>query len=286
MFCSQCGIENADDAKFCRSCGASLNLSNPTTTTSTAEIPDGVKGWSWGAFLLNWIWAIGNKTWIGLIALIPYVGFIMAIVLGFKGREWAWKNNKWDSVEHFNRVQKKWSYWGVVIMLVIVFLSGLVAAIAIPAYRDYQRKAQEAVNSAQVATPTESTTTSTSASVDCEKEGNALWYEYEPAVVSLRGKLISAKGETPDEKPITYPAIQLESPVSLQGRGEFNSPESGVTLMQLVLNEQFWPIYEKEKGADVVVTGTMYHRDNGNQQTNVLITPTQIVPAKPLCISK
>ncbi len=47
--------------------------------------PDGVKGWSWGAFLLNWIWALGNRTWIGLLALIPYVGIIMSVVLGRSG---------------------------------------------------------------------------------------------------------------------------------------------------------------------------------------------------------
>jgi hypothetical protein len=29
--------------------------------------PDGVAGWSWGAFLLNWIWAIFNKSYIGLL---------------------------------------------------------------------------------------------------------------------------------------------------------------------------------------------------------------------------
>ena len=45
-------------------------------------LPPGVKGWSWGAFLLNWIWAIGNRTWIGLLAFLPYVGFIMSIILG------------------------------------------------------------------------------------------------------------------------------------------------------------------------------------------------------------
>ncbi len=94
--------------------------------------PEGVKGWSWGAFLLNWIWAIFNKTWIGLLAFIPYVGIIMAIVLGFKGREWAWKNKQWESVEHFNAVQKKWSYWAVVILLVIIVL-GIASAVAIPA---------------------------------------------------------------------------------------------------------------------------------------------------------
>lgn len=83
-------------------------------------IPAGVQGWSWGAFLLNWIWAIGNQTWIGLLALIPYIGFIFSFMLGFKGREWAWQNKRWDSLEHFNRVQKKWSVWGVVFVLAMI----------------------------------------------------------------------------------------------------------------------------------------------------------------------
>ena len=71
------------------------------------DFPEGVKGWSWGAFFLNWIWAIFNKSYIGLLALIPYVGLIVGIYLGIKGRELAWKNKQWDSVEHFNRVQRK-----------------------------------------------------------------------------------------------------------------------------------------------------------------------------------
>lgn len=100
------------------------------------SLPDGVKGWSWGAFLLNWIWAIGNKTWIGLLVFLPYVGFIFAIILGFKGREWAWQNKKWESVEHFQNVQKKWSFWGVLLVVGVMVL-GILGAIAIPAYQDY-----------------------------------------------------------------------------------------------------------------------------------------------------
>ena len=95
-------------------------------------IPEGVKGWSWGAFLLNWIWAVGNKTWIGLLCWIPYVGFIMVFVLGFKGREWAWQNKEWDDVEHFNRVQRRWSVWGAA-LVIISFTLGILAAILIPA---------------------------------------------------------------------------------------------------------------------------------------------------------
>lgn len=106
-----------------------------------AVLPPGIAGWSWGAFLLNWIWAIGNKTWIGLLALVPYVGVIMAIVLGFKGREWAWKNKQWESVEHFNRIQKKWSYWGVMVILIVAGVG--IAAIAIPQYYAYKARVEE-----------------------------------------------------------------------------------------------------------------------------------------------
>ena len=153
VFCRGCGKEIHESAPVCPHCGAPQKI-QPTAINSLPQkieepIPDGIKGWSWGAFLLNWIWAIGNKTWIGLLALIPYVGLIMAIVLGFKGREWAWKNKQWDSVEHFNRVQKKWSYWGVMIV-VVVFVIGIVAAIAIPAYKSYQDRAEAAAYSQQV----------------------------------------------------------------------------------------------------------------------------------------
>ncbi|WP_217423403.1 hypothetical protein [Uliginosibacterium aquaticum] len=98
-----------------------------------AVIPEGVKGWSWGAFLLNWIWAIGNKTWIGLLALVPYIGFIVAIYLGIKGRELAWRNKEWDDLEHFNRIQKRWSAWGVG-LIIVPALIGILAAILIPMF--------------------------------------------------------------------------------------------------------------------------------------------------------
>ncbi len=104
------------------------------------SLPDGVKGWSSGAFLLNWIWAIGNKTWIGLLVFLPYVGFIFALILGIKGREWAWQNKKWESVEHFQKVQKRWSFWGVLLVIGAMGL-GILAAITIPAYQDYVMRA-------------------------------------------------------------------------------------------------------------------------------------------------
>jgi hypothetical protein len=94
-----------------------LKMSDVRVPINTAEIPPELDRWNWGAFLLNWIWGIGNNTFIALLTLVPGIGFIMMFVLGAKGSRWAWRNGRWDSVEHFKRVQRQWAIWGVVIYL-------------------------------------------------------------------------------------------------------------------------------------------------------------------------
>ena len=98
-------------------------------------LPEGVAAWSWGAFLLSWVWAIGNRTWWGLFGLIPGVGLVVRVLLGMHGRRWAWQNRRWDSVAHFQRVQRRWSVAGGLLVLV---LAGIVTAVAIPIHQDRQ----------------------------------------------------------------------------------------------------------------------------------------------------
>lgn len=132
QFCTNCENENIEDAIFCSSCGSKLaGSSSNMVGTSEKIVPEDVVGWSWGAFLIAPIWAIGNKTYIGLLALIPYIGIIVAIIMGVKGREWAWKNNEWDNLEHFNRVQRRWSLWSALGIILAIALAILVA-VAIP----------------------------------------------------------------------------------------------------------------------------------------------------------
>jgi cation transporter-like permease len=88
------------------------------------DIPEDINRWNWGAFLLNWIWGIGNNTFIALLTLIPLFGLVMPFVLGAKGSAWAWRNGRWDSVAHFKRVQRLWAIWGVVIWLGGIVLFG------------------------------------------------------------------------------------------------------------------------------------------------------------------
>lgn len=109
-----------------------MDSSNTSGQGSTAVVPAELKGWNWGAFFLSWIWSIGNSTWIGLIALVPYAGFIMAIVLGVKGNEWAWQNRRWESVEQFKATQKVWAIWGLILFmlsLIVMFASIIVPII-------------------------------------------------------------------------------------------------------------------------------------------------------------
>ena len=89
------------------------------------------KKFNWGAFLLSWIWGIGNKTWITLIILpvnyIPYIGHLIALGLqiwfGIKGNEWAWQNKKFESVEQFHSNQKKWAIIGIIVTIIYYTLA-------------------------------------------------------------------------------------------------------------------------------------------------------------------
>lgn len=85
-----------------------------------AEIPAELDRWNWGAFLLNWIWGIGNSVFIALLMFVPLVNIVMIFVLGARGSRWAWRNRAWRDAEHFRRVQRKWAIAGVIIWLAMI----------------------------------------------------------------------------------------------------------------------------------------------------------------------
>lgn len=83
-------------------------------------VPDEIKSWSWGAFLANWIWAIGNKTYKGLLCLIPVYGIYYCFILGLNGNKWAWQNKHWNSIEEFKKMQFRWTIVGIVLALLVI----------------------------------------------------------------------------------------------------------------------------------------------------------------------
>jgi hypothetical protein len=105
-------------------------MDNTSGQGAAAVLPAGVDRWNWGAFLLSWVWGIGNSTFIALLALVPFVNLVMPFVLGARGSEWAWRNKRWESVEAFRATQRRWAQWGLGIgLLCLLLFVGVVAAI-------------------------------------------------------------------------------------------------------------------------------------------------------------
>lgn len=108
---------------------------NNSSTGEQAQVPDEIVGkFNWGAFLLTWIWGIGNRSWITLISLavsfVPVIGGLayigLSIWFGYKGNEWAWQNKQWDSIEQFNKVQRTWAILGAILSVATTVLITLI----------------------------------------------------------------------------------------------------------------------------------------------------------------
>jgi hypothetical protein len=92
-----------------------VNNSGCGINNLTETVPEEIQGWNWGAFLLPWLWLWTNSVWYGLFCFVPQIGWIMAIALGAKGNEWAWKSRKWRSIEQFKKHQRGWAIAGVLL---------------------------------------------------------------------------------------------------------------------------------------------------------------------------
>lgn len=107
--------------------GSALNNSGQPD----AQLPAELQGLNFGAFLLNWIWAIGHNYWLGLLCLVPCVGVVMQFYMLFKGNEAAWQSRRWESIEQFKEVQHKWMLWGVGLLVVSCIFSGVGMALSV-----------------------------------------------------------------------------------------------------------------------------------------------------------
>jgi len=123
-------MEETEATAIAQPASAPVTTSSANTSGqgSAAVVPEAAKGWSWGGFWLSWIWGIGNNVWIALLSLlffIPFLSIVMMFVLGAKGREWAWQNKHWNSVEAFNQTQKTWGMVGLILAIIGIILTVL-----------------------------------------------------------------------------------------------------------------------------------------------------------------
>lgn len=92
-----------------------INNSGCGINNTKEQVPDEILGWNWGAFLMPWFWLWTNQVWVGLLCFFPSIGWVMTIILGINGNEWAWKSRRWRSVQHFKEHQRGWAIAGMLI---------------------------------------------------------------------------------------------------------------------------------------------------------------------------
>lgn len=106
----------------------------PDNTSGMGEgAPESIsKIFNWGAFLFNWIWGLKYQKWILLIALvllfIPYgfIGsFIISILAGTKGNQWAWEEVQYKNETDFHYAQKKWVKAWFILFGITLVLAGI-----------------------------------------------------------------------------------------------------------------------------------------------------------------
>jgi hypothetical protein len=108
----------------------------PQANAKPQALPPELRRWNWGAFLLSWIWGLGNRSFVTLAIFIPALALIATPLLapdapelraaavaanlvllaffGWRGNAWSWRHRHWDDAAQFQTAQKRWAYWGFI----------------------------------------------------------------------------------------------------------------------------------------------------------------------------
>lgn len=93
------------------------------------EIPEEIKRWNWGAFILTPFWCIRHGIWQGLLLLVPVFGFFVPFWLGATGNQKAWIKSCHESVGSFLKRQRRWGVAGL-----IISVSGILTYLGVLSY--------------------------------------------------------------------------------------------------------------------------------------------------------
>lgn len=95
---------------------------------SVSDVPAEIRGrWNWGGCTMGCLWclAMNLPLWALIAFLSSSCGLLalpVAIYLGVKGNELAWRHRRFDSVEHFQRVQRIWAVVGIALTLLVTVI--------------------------------------------------------------------------------------------------------------------------------------------------------------------
>ena len=129
--------------------GTIVDVSKSMSQQAGNAEPLNLSKWSWGAFVLSWLWGFFNGCWwmflvktgtflLGMLLWwVPFAAIFisildlgLSILFGIKGTEWAWNNRSWSSISNFKQTQDTWNkvgltlfLFGIVIMVIAIIFS-------------------------------------------------------------------------------------------------------------------------------------------------------------------
>ena len=108
-------------------------------------LPPEASGWTFAGFVPFGIYAFinGITLWgvLGLLGhFVPLLSIICWIYIGIQGKELAWRNRRFDSVQQYTETMRAWNMWGIALLLmgavVIVLYFVLIFAVMFAAMSD------------------------------------------------------------------------------------------------------------------------------------------------------
>lgn len=92
-----------------------------------------VRGWSWGAFGLSWVWGIRFGVLSAFLTWIPLVGLVWIFFLGAKGNQWAQEKNPEIPPAKLAKDLREWNKWGLILFLTqtVIFIAYIIFMVSI-----------------------------------------------------------------------------------------------------------------------------------------------------------
>jgi len=103
----------------------------PAAAAATDDKPAFKTKWNWGAFSLSLFFAVGNKSYLGLLVLLGFVPFlgqifalVWAIIYGLNAEKWTLESldNHYRDEEEFRKVMDSWNTAGLIAFIILAAL--------------------------------------------------------------------------------------------------------------------------------------------------------------------
>ena len=102
---------------------------NDSGEGAVAQLPAELEGLNWGAFFLPLFWCINHNVIWGIF----FQGAFFSFMFLLKGNEMAWQNRRFESIEQFKTIQKKWFLWGLglELLVIVIWVAAIIALVAL-----------------------------------------------------------------------------------------------------------------------------------------------------------